>query len=214
MTLFDSLLDEADAKFKLGDQASSLLTALLALITDAERGGLPGFLNLFERAGLGTVTESWISRGENTSLSNQQLEDALGANTIRNISQRVGLSLETATSALAFLIPQVVDRLTPDGIVAENTNLISTIGSYLTETSTAAKAGSAIAPAGETIVESAADNSWLRWVLPLILLAVLGGIFYYTFLRPNQPTRLAAPINAATSTNSPRSSTQNLNGSH
>ncbi len=52
-----------------------LLSALLALMTDGNRGGLAGFTDKFNQAGFGDAASSWISSGVNAEVSNEQLED-------------------------------------------------------------------------------------------------------------------------------------------
>ena len=52
MALFDALLREVSTRFGLGDKASSLLDALLALINNPQTGGFSGFLSRFNQQGL------------------------------------------------------------------------------------------------------------------------------------------------------------------
>ncbi len=129
MSIFDSLITEAAQKFGLGDKAGGLLAGLLSLITNADSGGLTGFISKFTGAGLGNVVNSWISRGENTALTNDQLSSVLGNETIRNLADKAGLSPALAMPALAYMLPKVVDSLTPDGVVP--TSLPDTIMNYI-----------------------------------------------------------------------------------
>ncbi len=131
MSLFDSIISEAGSRFGLGDKSGTLLSALLSLMTDQNRGGFAGFLNLFSKAGLGDVASSWISSGVNSDLSEEQVESALGSDTITTIANQAGVNSTTAKSALAYLIPGVVDKLTPDGVVPEESSMLSTIGDFL-----------------------------------------------------------------------------------
>ena len=113
----------------LGDKAGGLLAGLLSLITNADSGGLTGFISKFTGAGLGNVVSSWISQGENTALTNGQLSSVLGNETIENLADKAGLSPALAMPALAYMLPKVVDRLTPDGVVP--TSLPNTIMNYI-----------------------------------------------------------------------------------
>lgn len=128
--MFDSMIDEADRRFELGDRAGTLLSALLALITNT-RGGLDGFLDRFRNTGLGDLAASWVNTGANTPLANEQLESALGEDTINDLSARVGTNYDKTRSAAAFMIPHIVDQLTPDGVVPQGDDLLSRIGAYL-----------------------------------------------------------------------------------
>ena len=56
-------------------------------------------------------------RGENQPVSGEQITNALGTDTIRKIAAALGVSDAEVSGHLATLIPQVIDRLTPDGTV-------------------------------------------------------------------------------------------------
>lgn len=131
MALFDSIISGAAEKFGLGDKAGTLLSALLALMTNQKTGGFSGFLDLFKSNGLGDTATSWITGGDNADISGDQLQSALGAETISGIADQVGIPTEKANSALGFMIPQVVDKLTPDGEIPDDEGILSKIGDLL-----------------------------------------------------------------------------------
>lgn len=130
MALFDSLINEAAEKFGLGGKAAPLLTSLLGIMTSEQSGGITGFLDRFRSAGLGDLVSSWIGGGENKTLSTGQLESALGSEMLSGLASKVGLSTASISPALAFLIPGIVDKLSPNGTIP--TSLPATISSYLT----------------------------------------------------------------------------------
>lgn len=148
MSLFDSIISKTSEKFGLGGKAGSLLSALLALMTDKNRGGFTGFLNRFNNAGLEDIVASWVDSGENLPLSNEQLESALGKETIADTAAQADVDQPTTTSALAYMIPQVVDSLTPDGVIPDENNLLSRIGGYLSGFGGAAVGGLGAAASG------------------------------------------------------------------
>lgn len=132
MAMFDAIIAEADERFNLDGKAGTLLSALLALMTDGD--GLAGFLEKFNQSGLKNTASSWISARANEEISNEQLEDALGKNTIENFANQAGTKEETAASAIAFMTPRVIDALTPDAVLPESGDLISRIGGFLNGT--------------------------------------------------------------------------------
>ncbi|MEP6925853.1 MAG: YidB family protein, partial [Pyrinomonadaceae bacterium] len=206
MALFDSLISEVNERFHLGDKGNALLSALFGLMIN-KAGGLNGFLEMFRRAGLEQTANSWVSSGANSALSNQQTEDALGTDNLSDITtQAGGLPTATAISALSFLIPTVIDKLTPNGVVPSNNNLTGMIGSYLSGKSGSGgeRAGTAGMPdrtdaAGEMLTDTARrntvtekdDGSVLRWILPLVLVVLLGFIGYQFCGKPNQNVAMA-----------------------
>ncbi|MEP6687939.1 MAG: YidB family protein [Gemmatimonadales bacterium] len=69
MGLFDGLGTELSSRFGLGDKAGPLLSALLSLITDSDKGGLAGFLDRLRRGGLGDQVASWVGTGTNATVA-------------------------------------------------------------------------------------------------------------------------------------------------
>src|SRR5688500_18421531 len=131
--MFGSMIDDAAARFNLGDKAGTLLSALLSLITDGSRGGFTGFLNRFREVGLSDTADSWVNSGANTPLSYEQLESALGEETLRNISNQVGLEYKKKVFASAYMIAHIVDQLSLQVVVPQVDDLLSRIGAYLTK---------------------------------------------------------------------------------
>jgi len=132
MTMFDSIIAEANERFNLGDKAGMLLSALLALMTDGNRGGLAGFTDKFNQAGFGDAASSWISSGVNAEVSNEQLETALGKDALDGISNQIGTDYSNTVSAAAFMTPRIVNALTPDGVVPPDSDLLTRVGGFLT----------------------------------------------------------------------------------
>jgi uncharacterized protein YidB (DUF937 family) len=187
MALFDSVLTGVNQRFNLGDKADDLLAALLELINGE---GLGAFVERFHRANLRTLADSWVASGANAPLAQTQLRDALGAETLNKLAARADLPIEAAAPVLALMIPQVVDEMTPNGILPNSETM-----------SGGAVSRREIAGAAPAISDDVTHNAvpvsnggvaLLRYLLPLILLAFLAGIGFYT-CRPNQETRFAQP---------------------
>jgi uncharacterized protein YidB (DUF937 family) len=71
----------------------------------------------FREKGLGDIAGSWVSTGKNLPVSPEQIRAVLGDGQIAQIAQKLGLSNQDASSGLAELLPNVVDKLTPGGSV-------------------------------------------------------------------------------------------------
>lgn len=97
---------------------TDLMTGVMGLINSA--GGLPGLIQKFEASGLGDQMASWIGHGENQPVSGDQIKDALGEDVIADIAQKAGVAPEHATTGLAQVLPQIIDKLTPNGQVPDN----------------------------------------------------------------------------------------------
>jgi len=129
--MFDSIIKQAQEKFGLGDKAGGFVAALLGLIANPATGGFGGFINRFKEVGLENEANSWISAGDNTPLTNEQVETAFGDETINSVAEQTGVDKATAVSALGMMTPQVVDALTPDGELPDDASLLSRIKGFL-----------------------------------------------------------------------------------
>lgn len=196
MSMFDSIINDSSQKFGLGkDKAGNLLSSLLGLMTDQRQGGFSGFLDRFRQADLDDAADSWVGTGPNTTLSNEQIESALGTETTEEMARQSGVDVETTRSALGTMIPRVVDYLTPNGAIPTEDDLLSRIGGFLsgvggaTVSTTGVMASETIDRFGTASAEDVrrveaddlldaqdAENSPLSWLLPLILLAVMVAI--------------------------------------
>jgi uncharacterized protein YidB (DUF937 family) len=96
-----------------GGQANAL-TAVLGLL-GGNSGGIGGLVQAFQRQGLGDVVASWVSTGQNLPISAEQIGQVLGPQQLSQFASQAGLAPDAAGSTLAALLPQLVDKLTPDG---------------------------------------------------------------------------------------------------
>jgi uncharacterized protein YidB (DUF937 family) len=77
--------------------------------------GLGGLIDQFQKKGLGEVVDSWVNRATNKSVAPDQVSAALGRDVVDQLSLRTGLSRDQVVAELARMLPNVVDKLTPDG---------------------------------------------------------------------------------------------------
>ncbi len=107
--------------------AGNMLQEILQML-QGQQGGLGGLVAQFQQAGLGDQVKSWISTGSNLPINADQLKAALGDETIANIASKLGMSQGDAAGGLADLLPQIVDKLTPNGQVSEGHDLSGMLG--------------------------------------------------------------------------------------
>jgi uncharacterized protein YidB (DUF937 family) len=93
----------------------ALLQEGMKLLTDSGSGGLAGLAQQFEQQGLGHLMGSWVGQGPNLPVSGAQLQGVLGDQRLQQLAQRVGLPPDAAASALAAVLPALVNRVTPNG---------------------------------------------------------------------------------------------------
>jgi len=100
-----------------GDKKDDLMSSVMGLL--GGQGGLNGLISQFTSKGLGDVVGSWVSTGKNLPISPEQIKGVLGDDTVKNIASKLGIDSSALTSQLSNLLPDVVDKLTPDGKVPE-----------------------------------------------------------------------------------------------
>ena len=101
---------------KTPNTGNGLLNSLLPmLIGGGALGGLAGLVSKFTSAGLGSKTSSWVGTGENESVHPDEVESALGSDTVAKLASDAGVSHEEAKSGLASMLPGLVSGLTPGG---------------------------------------------------------------------------------------------------
>ena len=84
-------------------------------------GGLGELIKKFQQAGRGEVAQSWVGVGSNHPIGPEDLEKAIGADTLDALAQRTGIPRERILAELKEHLPRTVDTLTPDGrIPSEN----------------------------------------------------------------------------------------------
>lgn len=115
MSLFDSLLGSVLGG---GDKQAALVQIATQLIASHGSGnGLAGLAQQFEQQGLGHLVQSWIGTGPNQPVTPDQVHQVLGADQVGALAQQTGMQGSEVTSALATLLPQIIDKLTPHGEV-------------------------------------------------------------------------------------------------
>jgi len=118
MGLMDQLGQAAGGM--LGGQGgqNSLLQAVAGLLgKDSSIGGLAGLVQAFQKNGLGEIVNSWVSTGKNLQVTPNQIEQGLGSDLLSQLAGKAGLSSGAASSQLAGILPDLVDKLTPNGKV-------------------------------------------------------------------------------------------------
>ena len=98
--------------------AARLLPALLEQMR-AYPGGIAGFLSALRQGGLDDIVSSWIGNGPNRAVSAEQLQQAIDPGTLQALTKHSGENAEGVLQGLTTLLPLVIDKLSPDGILRD-----------------------------------------------------------------------------------------------
>ena len=127
MGLLDSITQIAGQALSSGGGQNNLLQSILGMVSQHE-GGLAGLVQSFKDKGLGEVAASWVGTGSNLPISAAQIQNVLGNENLGALASKFGMSSEDISGRLSDLLPQVVDRLTPNGQVEGSLDMGSALG--------------------------------------------------------------------------------------
>ncbi|RBL82317.1 hypothetical protein DDE05_38510 [Streptomyces cavourensis] len=114
MSLLDTLASMAGGGEQGG--SASLLPALIEQLNKYP-GGLSGLIASFQQGGLGEIVASWIGKGQNLPVSADQLGRVLDPGVVDELAAKTGQDAGSVLGSLSALLPQLVDKATPDGAV-------------------------------------------------------------------------------------------------
>ena len=115
MGTFDSIVSRLTAgKDELAGAPKKVVEGALEMI-DEQKDGLKTMVDKLSTSGLSEQVKSWIGTGANMPVTPEQIKQALGSGEIDRLALKTKLSVEEVTSHLAAALPQIIDKLTPDG---------------------------------------------------------------------------------------------------
>jgi len=101
-------------------QSGNLMTAVMSMLQ--QHGGLESVLGMFRSNGMGQEADSWVGTGQNINVSADQIQQVFGKSALGDLANQLGMSHGQASSAMAQILPELVNQLTPNGQVPENHN--------------------------------------------------------------------------------------------
>lgn len=112
MSLLDTLASMAGGGQQGG--SASLLPALIEQLNKYP-GGLSGLIASFQSGGLSEVVASWVGTGPNLPVSPSQLGSVLDPGVVNELAAKTGQDTGSVLDSLSALLPQLVDKATPEG---------------------------------------------------------------------------------------------------
>ena len=102
----------------------ALMAMLLPLAMQwvQRNGGVGALLQRFQQKGYSQQAASWVSTGPNEVLEPQAVNDVVGLDELSRLSQQLGVSHEEVSSGMAQILPEVVNHLTPQGHVPDDSD--------------------------------------------------------------------------------------------
>jgi outer membrane protein OmpA-like peptidoglycan-associated protein/uncharacterized protein YidB (DUF937 family) len=172
--MFEQLIKEAAARFNLSAASvSAIVTGLLAMMTNERTGGPEGFVDLFRRVGIGDLISTWFGGKEGRTITAPQVESALGTTALDNLATSSGLARATVSSLAAFVLPRMISRLTPNGVLPSSEALLSQLAHYVDRPM--GTPAERVEERVEARLERTGSSGWLPWAAGAALMVALLG---------------------------------------
>lgn len=91
-------------------------------------GGVEQLLAKFTNNGMGDIVASWVGGGANLPVSGPQVQKALGDSAIDEVANKLGVAPAQASSSIATMLPELINKLTPKNAVDGGSNDLLTKG--------------------------------------------------------------------------------------
>ena len=105
----------------LGGLGGGGLGGLLAGLGGA--GALGGLVDQFRQRGFGDQVNSWVGTGQNQPIAPDQLDQAVGSDTIDQLSRQFQMPRQQLLSELSNELPGAIDHVTPQGQIPDDAEL-------------------------------------------------------------------------------------------
>lgn len=103
----------------VGAEVASLQEKAVSKLLGDKGEKLSALLDKLRKANLDDAVKSWIAKGKNKTVTAGQVQAALGDQQVNSVAKDMGVSKQEAAGTIAKLLPTIIDKLTPDGLVPD-----------------------------------------------------------------------------------------------
>ena len=89
------------------------------------QGGIEGLVKQFNSAGLSELIQSWIGTGSNLPINAEQIVQVFSSPVINELAAKINMNTAEASDMAAQYLPNLVDKLTPEGVIPKELDLMS-----------------------------------------------------------------------------------------
>ena len=115
-----------------GNNGASPIAQILGELLQGGQTGQGGqnllaLIEQFRNSGLGDKVESWISTGANLPINAQDIGSVLSGGQLGQWAEKFGISKDDISGQLAQHLPNLIDKLSPNGQMPQNFDGISSM---------------------------------------------------------------------------------------
>jgi uncharacterized protein YidB (DUF937 family) len=116
------------------NQTALLMMLLpLAMRWVQKNGGMGSVLDRFRQKGFGPQAQSWVGTGHNDVIDERAVEQVVGQGELRQMAQRLGVPEHEVAQALAEIMPEMADKLSPEGRLPQHADEVLEDGRHALE---------------------------------------------------------------------------------
>jgi uncharacterized protein YidB (DUF937 family) len=109
-----------------GNMLASMLPAIMGMLSG---GGLSKIMGGLQAKGLTSEVDSWTSQGPNQQVSPAQIKDVLDDDELAQVADKAHVSKDEAADAISQVLPNLVDKMSPNGQMPGGDALSGLLGS-------------------------------------------------------------------------------------
>ena len=121
-----SLMDTLTGLFKSSGMQDKLASGIGSMISDGKIN-LSGIKGQADKAGLGDIFDSWVGPGENKPISAEQVKSMATGGRLQELADNAGISIDEAAEEVSKVLPDLIDKVTPDGVLPSDDAVRSAI---------------------------------------------------------------------------------------
>ncbi|MCX7204887.1 MAG: YidB family protein [Proteobacteria bacterium] len=118
------LIDQLAGQLLGGKELPEGLVQSLSGVLE-QQGGISGLVAKFQNGGLSELVQSWVGTGANLPVSSEQIQSVLGSEAVASVAEKLGIDPTEAAGKISEYLPQLVDKLTPNGEIPEGNNILA-----------------------------------------------------------------------------------------
>jgi uncharacterized protein YidB (DUF937 family) len=121
------ILETLTGLFRSSGVQDSLVKSVGSMFADGKIN-LGSIKEQADKAGLGDIFDSWVGTGENKPITADQVKQMSNPENLQKIADDAGMSVDQAAEELSKALPDVVDKVTPDGVIPSDADVKSALG--------------------------------------------------------------------------------------
>ncbi len=120
------LMQTLTGLFKSSGMQDKLISGIGSMISEGKIN-VSGLKAQADKAGLGDIFDSWVGTGENKPITGEQVKSMATEGGLQKLADDAGISIDEAAEEVSKVLPDLVDKVTPDGVIPSDEQVRSAL---------------------------------------------------------------------------------------